>query len=179
MSTMKHLKYILTGPKIGADMYFTHWLLFFKPFRLWFQKKKLGAIGKGSEIRPYCIIDGTSHVFIGENVIIPEGMVIATDTNNPESIVEIHDSALFGPRCAIYACSHVFNDVNKPIKEQGFVSAKTVIKEGAWLGINVVVMPGVTIGKNSVIGANSVVNKDIPDNCVAVGAPARVIKNLV
>jgi acetyltransferase-like isoleucine patch superfamily enzyme len=53
-----------------------------------------------------------------------------------------------------------------------------LIKRGAWLGQNVVVCPGVTIGRGSVIGANSVVVKDIPDFSVAVGAPARVVKSI-
>jgi acetyltransferase-like isoleucine patch superfamily enzyme len=49
------------------------------------------------------------------------------------------------------------------------------IKDGAWLGTNVTVMPGVTIGRNAVIGANSVVNGDVPDFATAVGAPARIL----
>jgi acetyltransferase-like isoleucine patch superfamily enzyme len=51
-----------------------------------------------------------------------------------------------------------------------------LIREGAWLGQNVVVCPGVTIGKGAVVGANSVVTTSIPDYCVAVGAPAKVIR---
>jgi acetyltransferase-like isoleucine patch superfamily enzyme len=51
-----------------------------------------------------------------------------------------------------------------------------LIKRGAWLGQNVVVCPGVTIGRGAVVGANSVVNQDLPDHCVAAGAPARVLK---
>ncbi|MFK2395474.1 DapH/DapD/GlmU-related protein [Bacteroides fragilis] len=51
-----------------------------------------------------------------------------------------------------------------------------MIKKNAWLGEGVAVMPGVTIGENSVIGANAVVTKDIPDNSIAVGIPAKVIK---
>jgi acetyltransferase-like isoleucine patch superfamily enzyme len=53
-----------------------------------------------------------------------------------------------------------------------------LIRQGAWLGQNVVVCPGVTIGRGAVIGANSVVNRDIPDFCVAAGAPARVLKSI-
>ncbi len=54
--------------------------------------------------------------------------------------------------------------------------AEVRIGAGAWLGQNVVVMPGVTIGCNAVIGANSVVTSDVPDHSVAVGAPARLIR---
>ena len=52
------------------------------------------------------------------------------------------------------------------------------ICDGAWLGGGVIVLPGVTIGRNSVIGAGSVVTRDVPDNCVAVGNPCRVIKTV-
>ena len=50
------------------------------------------------------------------------------------------------------------------------------IKDGAWIGGGAIILPGVTIGKNSIIGAGSVVNRSIPDNCVAAGNPCRVIK---
>ncbi len=73
--------------------------------------------------------------------------------------------------------SHAYASCDRPIKHQGLAKIAPVrICEGAWLGQNVVVCPGVTIGRNAVIGANSVVRDDVPDFCVAVGAPARVIR---
>ena len=69
-------------------------------------------------------------------------------------------------------------DINTPIKEQDIsIVSPVVIGEGSWLGENVCVC-GASIGKHCVIGANSVVTNDIPDYCVAVGAPARVIKKI-
>lgn len=179
MSTFKHLKYIATFPKIGPDMYFTHWLLFFKPFRLWFQKRKLGAIGEGSEIRPYSIIDGTKNVYIGKNVIIPEGVRLVTDASDPDAKIIIGDSVLFAPNVAVYSTTHSYIDITKPIKEQTLLNKTTVIKDNSWIGINSVIMAGVTIGKHVVIGANSFVNKDVPDFSIAVGNPAKVIKTLL
>lgn len=58
-----------------------------------------------------------------------------------------------------------------------FPPAPVVIKDNVWVGMNCVIMKGVTIGENSIIGANSVVTKDIPANCIAAGSPCRVIKN--
>ena len=63
-----------------------------------------------------------------------------------------------------------------PQKRILFAKGTVIIKKNAWLGEGVAVMPGVTIGENSVIGANAVVTKDIPDNSIAVGIPAKVIK---
>jgi len=174
----KHLKFILFYPKIGPDMYLTHWLLFFKTSRLWFQKRKIGQIGENSEIRPYCTIIGTKNVIIGNNVIIPNGTTLGSLPGNKDSIIYIEDDVLLGPNVAIYSSTHNFKDVNKPIKNQGYNVAITTLKSGCWIGINSVILPGVTIGKNSVVAANSVVNKDVPDFTVVGGCPAKIIKKI-
>lgn len=174
----KHLKFILLYPKIGPDMYLTHWLLFFKPFRVWFQKRKIGRIGQNSEVRPYATIIGTRNVVIGNNVIIPGGTTISSYPGNPDSKVIIEDDVLLGPNVAIYSSTHLFNDITKPIKNQEYKVAITTLKQGCWIGINSVILPGITVGKNSVVGANSVVNKDVPDYVVVAGSPAKIIKYL-
>jgi acetyltransferase-like isoleucine patch superfamily enzyme len=179
MSTWKHLKYVMSFPKIGPDMYFTHWLLFFKPFRIWFQKKMLGSVGTNSELRPYCIIDGTKNVFIGRNVIIPEGVRLVCDPSDPSSKIIIEDNVLFAPNAAVYCTTHTFHDTNVPIKDQPLLNKTTVIKSGSWIGINAVILPGVTIGRNSIVGANSLVNKDVPDFSVVAGSPAKFLKSLI
>jgi acetyltransferase-like isoleucine patch superfamily enzyme len=95
-----------------------------------------------------------------ESVIIEEGVGIARG-------VYISDHA------------HGFDDPDLPIRDQPLSIPRPVrICRGAWLGQNVVVLPGVTIGPGAVIGANSVVRTDIPERAVAVGAPARVIREL-
>jgi acetyltransferase-like isoleucine patch superfamily enzyme len=72
---------------------------------------------------------------------------------------------------------HAFEDTALPVLAQGFTEARPVeIGDGAWLGENVVVCPGVRIGRGAVVGANAVVLDDVPDYCVAVGAPARVVR---
>ena len=79
----------------------------------------------------------------------------------------------------VYICdgSHAYEDAHVPYKYQGISNLSPImIKRGSWLGQNVCVMPGVTIGEFSIIGANSVVTKSVPDRCIAGGVPARVIK---
>jgi len=176
--TGKHLKFILTYPKIGPDMYFTHWLLFFKPLRLFFQKRKMKSIGKNSEIRPYCTIIGTNNILIGNNVTIPPGTIFVANPGDPESKIIIEDDVLFGPNAAVYASTHNFQNPDIPIQDQGTVSSVTTIRRGAWIGINSVIMPGITIGINAVVGAGSIVTKDVPDYAVVVGSPARIIRNI-
>jgi acetyltransferase-like isoleucine patch superfamily enzyme len=174
----KHLKFILFYPKIGPDMYLTHWLLFFKTSRLWFQKRKIGRIGENSEIRPYCTIIGTKNVVIGNNVIIPNGTTLGSLPGDKGSIIYIDDDVLLGPNVAIYSSTHNFQDVNRPIKNQGYKVGITRLKSGCWIGINSVILPGVTIGKNSVVAANSVVNRDVPDFTVVGGCPAKILKKI-
>lgn len=96
--------------------------------------------------------------------------------------VELHDGVLLAGR--VFITDHLHGNttaesLNIPPQERILTTkGPVIIKKNAWLGEGVAVMPGVTIGENAVIGANSVVTKDIPDNAVAVGIPARVIKQL-
>jgi len=90
--------------------------------------------------------------------------------------ITIENSVLIADRVYISDNQHGFRDVNTPIINQAIVQlADVTIKEGAWIGENVCIS-GASVGKNSVVGANSVVTKDIPDYCIAVGAPAKIIK---
>ena len=85
---------------------------------------------------------------------------------NAKNGVVIEDFVQIGSHCSIYSISTIDN------KEE-----KVVLKKNCKIGSHTVVMPGVTVGENAVIGAMSFVNRDIPDNCVAVGVPAKVIKS--
>jgi acetyltransferase-like isoleucine patch superfamily enzyme len=79
----------------------------------------------------------------------------------------------------VYVSDHIhrYDDVERAVLDQGVARVEPVeIGDGAWLGENVVVCPGVTIGRGAVVGANSVVLDDIPDHSLAVGAPASVVR---
>ena len=87
---------------------------------------------------------------------------------------------LFARNVYVSDHSHRFDDPSRAVLDQGVDRIAAVdIGDGAWLGQNVVVGPGVRIGRGAVIGANAVVLDDVPDHCVAVGAPARVVRSLV
>jgi len=93
--------------------------------------------------------------------------------------IVIEPGVLFARNVYVSDHVHAFADPTRPIQEQGVAKvAEVVIEQGAWLGQNVVVCPGVRIGRGAVIGANSVVNIDVPARTLAVGAPARVVKEL-
>ncbi|MEH1801259.1 acyltransferase [Nostoc sp.] len=93
--------------------------------------------------------------------------------------IRIGKHCLIAAHSGIYANNHNFTDPMEPIKYQGVTRQGIVIEDDCWLGHGVTVLDGVTIGKGSVIGAGAVVNRDIPPFSVAVGIPARVIKNRI
>lgn len=115
-------------------------------------------IGENTEISMYSRIGSVGHVKIGNNV-------------------------LMGPHVFIADYNHEYRDPYRPIMYQGesFIpnvsgQPNLLIDDGTWIGTNVVVVGNVRIGKNCVIGANSVVTKDVPDYCVAAGSPCRIVK---
>jgi maltose O-acetyltransferase len=92
--------------------------------------------------------------------------------------IEIGSECLFGPNVGVYDHDHVFEDLSRPIWEQGFRSAPIMIGSNVWIGANAVVAGGVTIGDRAVVGANSVVTSDVESRTVVAGVPARVVRRL-
>jgi acetyltransferase-like isoleucine patch superfamily enzyme len=74
--------------------------------------------------------------------------------------------------------NHNFGDLSRPVIEQGISGRGITIEDGAWIGAGAAVLDGVRIGSGAVIGANAVVTHDVPPHSVAVGSPARVVKDL-
>ena len=110
-------------------------------------------------------------VSIGDRCLIGRGSGIVGHFS-----IEIGNDVWTGHHVYITDQNHGYEDVTRPISQQSQPERPVVIGDGSWLGHGAVVLPGVTIGKHVVIGANSVVTKDIPDFSVAVGSPARVIR---
>ena len=127
--------------------------------------------GENANIIPPFTCDYGCNVKVGDNTVINHSGVFL-DTNE----INIGKHALIGPKSGLYGAIHPF-DVEA--RNEGIEKAKIInIGDGAWLGGKVTVVPGVSIGKHSVIGAGSVVTKDIPDDVVAVGNPCRVIRKI-
>ena len=116
-------------------------------------------------------------IIIGNNVSINPDCHIGAINR-----IEIHDGALLASR--VFITDHFHGDTTAqslviPPQNRKLISkGPVVIKKNAWLGEGVAVMPGVTIGCNAIVGANSVVTKDVPDNAVVAGVPAKLIKQL-
>ena len=134
--------------------------------------KKLFGKTKGSFLieQPFRC-DYGYNIEIGEKFFSNFNLVIL-DGNK----VKFGDNVFIAPNCSFYTAGH---PIDAKTREEGLEYAKPIeVGNDVWIGGNVVVLPGVTIGSNVVIGAGSIVTKDIPSNSVAVGNPCRVIKNI-
>ncbi len=157
----------------------------------------MGALGARSRLKS-AKLDGAKRILIGSSVYISENGWLACMplTGSKDASLKIGDGTYVGRFCHIYASAkieigkkvlmadkvyiadnlHDYRNVQIPVIDQPLKqTAPVFIGEGAWLGENVCVI-GASVGKQSVIGANSVVLKDIPDYCVAAGAPAKIIR---
>ena len=169
--------------------------------KCWYLKTQIvykimfNCIGKRSLILKPMQLDSVKTVSLDDDVYIAEGAWImggngshitlriskGTTIGHFSHIIATHsvvieDNVLVADKVFISDCTHSYEDISKPVVSQQINTLNpVVIGEGSWLGENVCVC-GVKIGKHCVIGANSVVTSDIPDYCVAVGSPARVVK---
>ena len=111
-------------------------------------------------------------IFVGKNCFFGEYTCI-----RGQGGVHIGDGVYTGTQVQIAAVNHVYDDPDTYIKDQGITAQGITIEDDVWLGSGVVVVDGVTIGKGSVVGAGAVVTKSLPPYSVAVGIPARIVKD--
>ncbi len=141
-----------------------------------YQNRKGGAISLGDHVRIYRdVIIETGE---GGSVEIGEYSSIhpRCQLNGYIQPIHIGRQVMIAANCAFYSYDHGMSG-KAPIHRQPLQSrGPIVIEEGAWIGTGVIVLSGVTIGKGAIIGAGSVVTRDIPENGIAVGNPARLIK---
>ncbi len=112
----------------------------------------------------YC--DNGCRVRFGKNITINKGVTFLSP-----GIIEIQDGVLIGPDVRIATVNHDLHD-----RHHKYYFKKVTIKKNAWICIGAIICPGVTLGENCVVGAGAVVTKDVPDNAVVGGNPAKVIK---
>ena len=129
-------------------------------------------LGRRSVVESFCCINNAvgdvvigDHTRIGIHCTIIGPVCIGSNVNLAQGIT-------------VTALNHNFADLSLRIDQQGISTKPVVIGDDVWIGANSVVLPGVTIGRHVVVAAGAVVTKDVPDNCVVAGVPARVIRKL-
>lgn len=131
----------------------------------------LADAGNESVVEPCFFCDYGYNIFFNGFVYVNHNSVFLDCAK-----IEIGDNTYIGPNCGFYTAIH---PIEASERVRGLECAKPIkIGEKVWIGGNVTVLPGVTIGDRAVIGAGSVVTKDIPSDVVAVGNPCRVVKNI-
>lgn len=134
-------------------------------------KKILGKTGTNFWIEPAFYCDYGYNIEIGENFYSNHNLVILDCAR-----VKFGNNVFIGPNCGIYTASH---PIDSKERNTGLEHAKPInIGNNVWIGGNVCILPGVTIGDNCVIGAGSVVTKDIPSNKIAIGNPCKIYKEI-
>lgn len=136
-----------------------------------FLEELIGDLGEGAYVKPPLFVDYGENISIGARTFINFNLT-ALDV----AAITIGEDCQIGPNVQLLTPLHPI--APGPRRDKLEAAKPIVIGDNVWLGGGVIVCPGVSIGENSVIGAGSVVAKDIPANAVAVGSPARVIRRI-
>lgn len=132
-------------------------------------KQLLPNAGSGLWLQPPFYCDYGTNIILGENVFFNFNCVLLDVAK-----ITVGSRTLFGPNVQVYTATHPVNYLER---SSGLEYGKPIlIGEDVWIGGNAVICPGVKIGNRSIIGAGSVVTKDVPDDVIAAGNPCRVIK---
>lgn len=135
-------------------------------------KELFAEIGENCYIEPPLHANfGGHHVHFGKNVYANFNLTLVDDTH-----IYVGDYTMIGPNVMIASAGH---PILPELRQKGYqFNASVHIGKNCWIGGGVIIVPGVTIGDNTVVGAGSVVTKDLPDNVVAVGNPCRVLRQI-
>jgi acetyltransferase-like isoleucine patch superfamily enzyme len=137
-------------------------------------KKLFNSFGLESFIKDDVTIKGFENMKIGNNTAINKGCYF-----NAIGGINIGNNVAIAHDCSFHTNSHNYFNIKMPIGKQGQSYKEINIEDDVWIGCNTVILQGVTIGQGSVIGANSLVNKDIPNFSIAGGSPAKIIKKRI
>lgn len=134
-------------------------------------RELFGSVGKNPTVLPMFNCDNGKNIHVGENFLANYNVTILDI-----ALVYIGDYVMIGPNTSIITVNHPLSPQKR---RQHMGQAKPVrIGRDVWIGANCTILPGVTVGNNVVIAAGAVVTKDIPDNCVVGGVPAKVIREI-
>jgi acetyltransferase-like isoleucine patch superfamily enzyme len=172
----ERIRFWRAADRIGPDIPWTHWRLHFKQTMTELCRRRFAHFGAEAEFRPGAYAVHCRQIRIGDRVVIRPGTMLFAD---PAATITIESDVLIGSGVHMYVGNHEFHDPSVPIIDQGRLPSRPVVlRRGCWIGANAVLLPGVTIGENAVVGAGSIVTRDVPSRVVVAGNPAKVIRSL-
>ncbi len=135
-------------------------------------KEMFAEIGENCYIEPPLHTNfGGHHVHFGKNIYANFNLTLVDDTH-----IYVGDYTMFGPNVTVATAGH---PILPRLRQEGYqYNAPVHIGKNCWLGAGVIIVPGITIGDNVVVGAGSVVTKDLPSNVVAVGNPCKILREV-
>lgn len=167
--------------------------------RYYYYKKRFQNLGRGVNLSVGCIIRGEKRISLGEGVGLGVFCQLYAGSGNGDEYIEIGDHTLtnsnvminadingeiiigenviIGPNVVLRASNHFYEKKNVLIKNQGHRSGRIIVGDDVWFGANAVILPNVQIGTGAVIGAGSVVTKDVPAYSIVAGVPSQKIGN--
>lgn len=184
----KLFKYIFE--EVGSNTFFGRNVTVRCPVRI--------SLGRNVVIDDNAVLDAKgdpdqSYIKIGQDVLIGRNGILSCTTGciefgnfvstgpncyfSSKSFVKIGSNVSVGPSTSMVGAGHEFQELDTPVIKQVRTSKGIVVEDNVWIGAAVIIFDGVTIGRDAIIGAGSVVNRDIPAYSIAVGRPAKVVKD--
>lgn len=139
--------------------------------RLYLARHIFKKIGDGVRIHKGVFFGSGCNIEIGNNSAISKDSWVANDT-------VIGNDVMMAPEVIILSSSHSHDEVDRPMRLQGAESPKpVVIGDDVWIGVRAIILPGTKVGSHSIVGAGSVVTKDVPEKVIVAGNPAKIIRS--
>jgi acetyltransferase-like isoleucine patch superfamily enzyme len=139
-------------------------------YRRWLWKMQANHVGKNLNVGKYVVIRRTPDIWVGDNVSIGDHCFL-----DGRGGIAMHDNVAISPGVRIVSYDHRF-EKGKLVREQGLEYGAVCIGNDVWIGANAVILKGVRINDGAIIGAGSVVNRDVPADTVVAGVPAKKIR---
>jgi acetyltransferase-like isoleucine patch superfamily enzyme len=131
--------------------------------------------GKGTRIRPTVLLRDAERIHIGRHCTINHNNILWA--GKKDAVIRIGDNVMTGPNVQIYAFNHGTEMSNIAMIDQACTEEDVIIGSDVWIGGGSIILPGAKIGNGVIVAAGSVVTKELPDNTICAGIPAKVIKN--
>lgn len=168
---IRKFKKTITDMIIDLIRYGDNSILFY--IRRYYYSRRFASCGVNFKMMSNAVIlQYDERIAIGDNVTFMHNAFIS-----PMGGLSIGNNVSIGQGVSIHTTSHQSTTTTIPMRKQGLKMGSVNIGSNVWLGARVIILYGVSIGDNVIIGAGSLVNRNIPSNCVVAGVPARVIRN--